>query len=68
VRFNESITEAQLRQLLRDINGKIVDGPSSLGIYTVQVPIAPEKTAEVERLMEALRSKQQWISYVEKVG
>jgi hypothetical protein len=68
VRFNESITEAQLRQLLRDIDGKIVDGPSSLGVYTVQVPIAPEKTAEVERLIEALRSKQQWISYVEKVG
>ena len=68
IRFNDSITEAQLRQVVREINGKIVDGPSSLGIYTVEVPIAPEKTAELEKLLRALRSREQLVTYVEKVG
>jgi anti-sigma factor RsiW len=68
IRFNDSITEAQLRQLLREINGKIVDGPSSLGIYTVEVPVAPEKSAELEKLLQALRNKEQLVTYVEKVG
>jgi anti-sigma factor RsiW len=68
IRFNESVTEAQLRQVLREIDGKIVDGPSSLGIYTVEVPIAPEKTAELDKLLQALRNKQQFVTYVEKVG
>jgi hypothetical protein len=68
VRFNESITEAQLRQLLKEIRGKIVDGPSALGIYTIEVPIPPEETAEIDGLLQSLRSKQQVVTYVEKVG
>ena len=68
VRFDESITEAQLRQVLREINGKIVDGPSSLGIYTVEVAIAREKTAELEKVIETLRNQPKLITYVEKAG
>ena len=35
--FTEDITERELRTLLRRVEGRIVDGPSALGLYTVDV-------------------------------
>jgi len=35
--FAEDITERQLRTLLGRVQGKIVDGPSAIGVYTVAV-------------------------------
>jgi anti-sigma factor RsiW len=35
--FTEDITERELRTLLRRIEGRIVDGPSAVGLYTVDV-------------------------------
>jgi len=66
IRFNQSITEAQMRRLLGEIHGGIVAGPSALGIYSVQVPIAPEKNDELEKLLQSLRGKRELIDYAEK--
>ncbi len=68
IRFKDSITEAEMRRLLGEIRGSIVAGPSALGIYSVQVPIAPEKNGELEKLVENLRGKRELIEYVEKSG
>ncbi len=57
-----------MRRLLGEIRGSIVAGPSALGIYSVQVPIAPEKNGELEKLVENLRGKRELIEYVEKSG
>jgi len=35
--FTEDITERELRMLLGRVQGKIVDGPSAIGVYTVEV-------------------------------
>ena len=35
--FTEDITERELRTLLRRVEGRIVDGPSAVGLYTVEV-------------------------------
>ena len=35
--FTEDITERELRTLLRRVEGRIVDGPSAVGLYTVDV-------------------------------
>jgi hypothetical protein len=36
VKFNEGITEYQLRQLLTELEGRIVKGPSAIGIYHIR--------------------------------
>lgn len=68
IRFNESITEAQMRRLLAEIHGTIISGPSALGIYSVQVPIAPQNGAELEKLLETLHERRELVEYVEKSG
>lgn len=35
--FQPGIEEATLREILREIDGRIVDGPSALGLYTVEL-------------------------------
>jgi len=35
--FAEDITERELRTLLGRVQGKIVDGPSAIGVYTIGV-------------------------------
>ena len=49
--FAEDITERELRTLLGRIQGKIVDGPSAIGVYTVEVGAS---TADDLRLIVAI--------------
>jgi len=66
--FEESITEAQLRQLLGEFHGEIIAGPSAQGLYTVEVPIRPANTDELDRLVQSLRGKQRLIRFAEIEG
>ena len=66
--FEEAITEGQLRKLLGEFRGEIVSGPSAQGLYTVEVPIAPGNTDELDRLVQNLRGQQQLITFAEKEG
>lgn len=52
--FTEGTTEREARDLLLGIRGQIVAGPSSLGVYTVEVPAGPDP---LEKLLEHLRSQ-----------
>lgn len=44
VRFAETATEKQMREVLLSTRGRLVDGPSPLGAYTLELP-APARTA-----------------------
>lgn len=68
IAFDESITEAQLRQLLGEVHGEIVSGPSAQGLYTIEVPIPPANADQLDRLVQDLRGKQQLIRFAEKEG
>lgn len=49
--FFPGATEGEIRTMLREIGGRFVDGPSSQGVYTVEVPSSPEAArAALERL------------------
>lgn len=52
--FAEGTTEREARELLLAIRGQIVAGPSSLGVYTVEVPAGPDP---VEKILEHLRQQ-----------
>lgn len=41
VMFAEETSERELRALLHTIRGRLVDGPSPLGVYTLEVPSGP---------------------------
>ena len=44
--FAEDITEREMRALLGRVEGSIVEGPSAMGVYTVEIPArAPDRVA-----------------------
>ncbi|HEY2737887.1 MAG TPA: zf-HC2 domain-containing protein [Thermoanaerobaculia bacterium] len=45
--FAPGTTEQEIRDLLLGIRGQIVSGPSSLGVYTVEVPTGPDPLDDV---------------------
>jgi len=45
--FAAGTTEQEIRDLLLCIRGQIVSGPSSLGVYTVEVPTGPDPLEDV---------------------
>jgi hypothetical protein len=55
VTFDENASEREIRQVIEEIHGTIVEGPTAQGSYTVQLPIPPEQTAEMEKDLQALR-------------
>lgn len=52
--FTAGTTEREARDLLLGIRGQIVAGPSSLGVYTVEVPAGPDP---LEKVLEHLREQ-----------
>src|SRR5882672_9577289 len=60
--FNEKASERDIRQALEEIQGTIIEGPTAQGSYTVQLPIHPEQTAEIDKALQTLRQKQQIVS------
>lgn len=43
--FDPDVTEGRIRAILSEIDGRIVDGPTRLGAYTVAVPTGPGSDA-----------------------
>jgi len=39
--FSEQATEKQIREVLIKVRGRLVDGPSPLGTYTIEIPAPP---------------------------
>jgi Putative zinc-finger len=66
VSFSDGATEQEIRQAILAVHGKIIDGPSALGLYTVQVPISPERSHEVDNVLKILRQNQRVIRFAEQ--
>jgi anti-sigma factor RsiW len=50
--FAEDITERELRTLLRRVEGRIVDGPSAVGLYTLDVRAStPDRAAPIIEIL-----------------
>jgi len=52
--FTDDITERELRTLLGRVQGKIVDGPSTIGVYTLEV--GPSTADDLTRIVAILRA------------
>ena len=63
VGFHDKASAREIRQALSEVNGTIVDGPSSLGLYTVQLPFAPDQSAEVDKAVQKLLQNRHVVSF-----
>jgi hypothetical protein len=52
--FADETTAAQMQDLLADIDGEIVAGPSRLGRYSVRVASDPPSDQQLDKLIQAL--------------
>ncbi|MBI2882967.1 MAG: zf-HC2 domain-containing protein [Candidatus Methylomirabilis oxyfera] len=64
VAFQERASEQAIRTLLQTMGGRIIDGPSAAGFYIIEV--APS-TGDLEKALDALRSRPHLIRFVERV-
>lgn len=62
--FAEGTTEKEIREVLLKVRGQVVGGPSSFGVYTVEVPASPDP---IESVLAHLRS-QKGVSLAEPVA
>lgn len=53
--FAEETTERELRELLHDVDGVLVGGPSPRGVYTVELPVGASERQRVEASAARLR-------------
>lgn len=56
VMFSPQATEPQIRELLLDMRGEITGGPSTIGVYTVEVPAGRDS---LQAVLARLRSESQ---------
>lgn len=64
--FQPGISEEAMRRVILELHGEIVSGPSPLGLYTVEVPIARDRRGEAEKLLQRLRENLQVIRFAEQ--
>ncbi len=53
--FAEETTERELRDILHDVDGVLVGGPSPRGVYTVELPVGASERERVEASAARLR-------------
>lgn len=64
IRFESDANEAAIRELLRGIDGSIVEGPGASGLYRVTLAQAPTTESEWEALIDALAERRRVVSFV----
>ena len=65
VGFREDAKEGDIRALIQEINGQIVNGPSGQGMYTVKVPMSDSN--QVETTLQKLRARSNLVRLAESV-
>lgn len=55
--FADSATAGDIRQLLRDIDGNIIAGPTALGVYTVALPATDHPDQTLAQALTNLRAR-----------
>src|SRR5690606_2872904 len=64
VSFVDTATEAQIRETLSEIDGRIIDGPKAGGLYVVGLPAEAGSEKSVEQVIEELKSDKEVIKSV----
>lgn len=65
--FQEGVKEGAIREVILEIKGTIVRGPTPLGVYTVELPTGINEE-ELQKIISSLRQKRDVIKFVEVQG
>jgi putative zinc finger protein len=65
VAFQETAPEGKIRRVIHNIGGRIVDGPSADGFYTIEVPVSDQ--ALLEKQLESLQRQADLIRSAERL-
>jgi len=66
VQFNENATEREITQTLQRVHGKIVEGPSAEGTYTIQLDLSADNAAGLDQALQTLRQNPRVIRFAEE--
>lgn len=66
VTFAADATEGELRELLQSVDAQIVDGPSAVGLYRLELDPTPEDEAGWARVLETLGGRPDLVTFVER--
>lgn len=62
VSFAPTATEADIREMLLDVNGTFVGGPGQLGIYRIQLPFSEEP--HIAQIIDSLQQQTNFVTHV----
>lgn len=63
--FHETATIKEINKIITSIQGKLIEGPTSLGLYTVEIPIPPNNTKAIDAALRSLRENPEVIQFAE---
>jgi Putative zinc-finger len=63
--FKESASEARIRAVILDLKGRIIDGPTTEGVYTIAIPVAESTTLDLQ--MARLKQQPDLIRRIDRV-
>lgn len=66
IKFSPTASEQEIRATVSQVGGKIIDGPSALELYTVQLPIPPEHTTDVQAALQSMRKNSRVVQFAEQ--
>jgi len=66
IAFQEKAPEQAIRELVLALQGTIVEGPTALGVYTVELAVPREAAADLEPILEELRGYTEVVRLVER--
>ena len=64
--FDPSASEEAIRGTLQQVEARIVDGPTALGLYVIELPATVTSDAAVDGVIEGLRSQTGVVVYAER--
>ncbi|GAB4355649.1 MAG: hypothetical protein Kow006_22200 [Gammaproteobacteria bacterium] len=63
IRFQPEATEAQIRQLLRELDAELVAGPSAIGLYRLRITSNRSANKPIGEVIEALRARSDVVAH-----
>ncbi|MEQ1620838.1 MAG: zf-HC2 domain-containing protein [Methylococcales bacterium] len=54
--FAETMTELEIRNLLKSTNAQLVSGPSDLGVYSIMLPASQASKVQIDKVLAAYRN------------
>jgi hypothetical protein len=66
VTLNPDATETEIRTLLQSIEGNIIGGPGSLGVYRIEIPNELDDIEGIKKAVQELQTREKIVIHVQR--